>query len=466
MFNFFKSDVLVTWKVPNQDDWHNWTAYIAYKLNKLQYIIHEEFGPNGIYIAALFALFLSLIAFIYIKVIIDTFRCARSVEEKDNLTENNDGTYIVEHNDDSLETIANDNDDDVQGIFLTDEEKDVLQKERELSQELVEQSVVSDDFLHIADDYQKLKDKMQYHAELELQRLADLEEEQKRQQQEKKRQQIAAETTVNKPQRPKINDIGALISMILNMLGRNVSEGKVIQSLYYYYMPSLSFQETIQIVRTVRNFIGLCNAGRFEYLPQRNILPEPKDALLSWASGDPSKCLYLLQTLLNQQMDLADSEQGVIKMLTYAQAANCACIMGNIARLSDIDLAYNSFELATELSPRNVKAWDRLADIFMLKQTNDKAMIAYQNVLDIADADFYAEQRANAQKQLAEYYLQQGIYAKSKQYEKESAEVYQNYGINEPLSENEVIAFQTIWQNKSKNLNQAVEKLLSNRTYY
>ncbi|MBQ8672226.1 MAG: hypothetical protein IJ525_06880 [Alphaproteobacteria bacterium] len=465
MFNFFKSDVLITWKVPNQTDWHNWTAYIAYKYNKLHYIIQEELGPNGMYISALFVLFLLLIAFIYIKVIIDTFRSARHLEDK-NSESGNDGTYIVEHNDDSLDVIANDNDDSLSDVFLSNEEKDVLQKERELSQELVEQSAVSDDFLHISEDYQKLKEKMQYHAEQEMQRLDFIKEEHERQKQESKRREAAKEIVNDKPLRPKINDVGSLITMILNMLGRNVSEGKIIQAIYYYYMPSLSFQDVISVVQTVRNFIGLCNAGRFAYLLKNNPLPSPKEALLSWAAGDSAKCLYLLQSLLNQQMDFADSEEGVIKMMTYAHAANCACIMGNIARLNDIDLAYNSFELATELSPRNVNAWNRLADIFVAKKNNDKAMIAYQNVLDIADADFYAEQRANAQKQLADYYLQQGVYAKSKQYEKESAEFYENYGIAAPLSEKEIIAFQTIWKNKNKNLEQSVEKLLNSKMYY
>lgn len=76
--------------------------------------------------------------------------------------------------------------------------------------------------------------------------------------------------------------------------------------------------------------------------------------------------------------------------------------------MSDPHLATGSFELAVELSPQNVNAWSRLADMYHLLESHQKAMWAYQQVLEMADEELSPQQIANANKILSQYYYAQG----------------------------------------------------------
>ena len=149
--------------------------------------------------------------------------------------------------------------------------------------------------------------------------------------------------------------------------------------------------------------------------------------------------------------------------MTYAMAANVACIMGNIARLSDFDLAHNSYELATELSPKNVSAWNCLGDMYMQDNAKEKAMIAYQNVLDIGDRIMYAQQIAHAQKQLAEYYFTLGLETKAQQLQEESSHFYDVSGIHIPLSNSESLIFNELKNSSMTSLPIIINSLLSEK---
>ena len=249
--------------------------------------------------------------------------------------------------------------------------------------------------------------------------------------------------------------------MIINLLGRGVSIQKINQSLYYHYQKVYDVQDIIHTVQSVCNFIGLCNAGKLDYLPQRQMLPENDAAIYAWANGDNSLALILLQSFLNQLMEQSQEETGIIKDLTYALAANCSCIMGDIAKLKDLDLAHNSFELATELSPKNVVAWSRLGDIYMLEGSAEKAMIAYQNVMDIADTDLYAGELAHVKQQLSAYYKKQEVHNKAELLQKESSSYYDSTGIYHDLTEKEIIAYNTVYGSCSQNLRQCIYNLLN-----
>lgn len=447
-FRMYTFKHIFEWKIPNQDDYHNVVDLLYTKYNHLHSSVIEQFGSNGWVVLGLFAFFLLLIVVIYIKSIIDTFRVGKAeIKNEDTLQ---DGLfYTIEE---APQIIANDNEDEEE-TEKTNKETDtpkVLRStadelEKELSLNLLKASqehITEDEQQKISSDIRK---KIKVHSDMENAKIREL------------------RTYLESKQEDKIikNGNNNIISTIINLLGRGVTIAKINQSLYYHYKKVFDIHDIIHTVQSVCNFIGICNAGKFDYLPQRQLLPENDAAVYAWANGDSSLALILLQSFLNQLMEQSKEENGIIKEMTYALASNCACIMGDIAKLNDLDLAHNSFELATELSPQNVTAWNRLGDIYMLDGAEQKAMIAYQNVIDIADAYLYAAEVAHAKQQLAEYYRKQELINKSEQFKQESEAYYDDAGICRDLTEKEILAYNTISAGSEQNLRQYIYNLLN-----
>ncbi|MBR1600171.1 MAG: hypothetical protein IJ677_01180 [Alphaproteobacteria bacterium] len=455
MLEAYRAKHILEWKIPNQDDYNAIVALVHSKYTHLHNTVIEQFGPNGWYIIGLFALLLMIIMAIYIKSIIDTFRAGN--EELSGENPEPDGLfYTIEEN--PIQSIANDNDDEqVEGNESESYQESLRSSAEDLDKELSLNLLrASQDDINETERRElssNIKKRMKLHSEVENSRLKEL--------------KLYLE---NKPQNENsvVNETTAknenLVSIIINLLGRGVSVAKINQSLYFHYKTAYDINDIIHTVQSVCNFIGLCNAGKFDYLPQRQMLPENDAAIYAWANGDNSLALILLQSFLNQLMEQSQEEIGIIKDMTYALASNCACIMGDIAKLKDIDLAHNSFELATELSSKNVIAWSRLGDIYMLEDAMEKAMISYQNVIDIADIYLYAAELAHAKQQLASYYQKQEVYAKAEQLQKESKKYYDDTGIYNDLTEKEILAYNTISEASSQNLRQYIYNLLN--TYH
>jgi len=442
-------------QLPPEAEWHNLISQFYARYNHIHELVMAEFGPNGFIVLFLFFLFLLIIIVIYIKSLIDTFSAGRA-EMEDADAEPDGLFYTVEEPE---LTLANDNNADFIQVFDS-EELEKLKEEQELSARLIMASQQTADYLHLEEDYLELKRKMQKHAQESQRRRKMLEEE-----------QIAA---IKKPRGNKKNiDVEPEIkeeiddtpdnpvAVVLGMLGHGVTEQKIAQALYYHNKAKMSEEDIIQVVSSINKFIDLCKSGKFNLPPQKQPLPTPVAAMIDLSNGDSSSCLILLQSLLNSQMQKAEGESGIIRDLTYAMAANIACLMGNIAKLGDLELAHNSFELATELSPKNVTAWSRLGDIYMLEDTKSKAMIAYQTVLDIGDRILYSEQIANAQQKLSEYYLAQGLETKAKEMKEESARFYETYGIATPLSNSELKVYQTLKKENAQTLPAVISALIS-----
>ena len=170
-----------------------------------------------------------------------------------------------------------------------------------------------------------------------------------------------------------------------------------------------------------------------------------------------------MENLIKQQIDKADTQNGLVKELTYAQAASYACIFGTIAGTNNSELAQNSFELALELAPQNTNAWSRCGDIYWQQGNFDKAVYAYQTVVENGDNVLYAPQIANAQHKLALYYADNGKNNTAMDLEQNSINYYQNSGITTSLSEQENQTLQYIEQTGSENLQPAILKLLQNQ---
>ena len=462
----YRINHILEWKIPNQDDYNNVVNLVYAKYNHLHSLITEQFGPNGWTVLCLFAFFLLLILAIYIKSIMDTFKH----DSKESATEEDlqqDGLfYTVE--DAHVNMIANDNSGEEFEEFETEnpeeetaeeENKDKQQKvlrstadelEKELSLSLLQASqenIGEEEQQKISSDIRK---RIKIRTSLDNDRVRELNAYLKN--------KPATDDRNTKTSVP-VNDNP--ISLIINLLGRGVSVAKINQSLYFHYKDIYDIHDIIHTVQSVCNFIGLCNAGKFDYLPQRQLLPENDAALYAWAEGDCSLALILLQSFLNQLMEESKEENGIIKDMTYALASNCACIMGDIAKLKDLDLAHNSFELATELSSQNVTAWSRLGDIYMVDGAEHKAMIAYQNVVDIADAHLYAGEVAHAKQQLAAYYQKQEIFNKAEQLQQESKQYFDDSGIYCDLTEKEILAYQAVAEASGQNLRKYIYSLLN-----
>lgn len=450
----------LSWQPPAEADLHNFISELYAKYERFQSLTEDTFGTSGLVVLLIFALFLLLIIVIYIKSTVDTFRAGR--QEMENPDSEPDGLFytleepqIILANDNNLNAAPLPKRDDAENLEDASEPTEIetetepedteealeRQRERELSADLIKASEKTADYLNLEQEYNELKQKMQFYAEAEQAKISQ----------------------ISQPDKPKATNSVSVIGIILNMLGRNVSEQKIAQAIYFNSKAAMSAEDVLQLIRTVRDFVGLCNAGKFDFLPHRETLPKLKDAVMGLAKGDYSGSLLLLQALLNNLMEKAETEQNVIQDLTYAMAANCACILGNIARLNDLELAFNSFELATELSPKNVNAWNRLGDLYMLENSPEKAMIAYQSVMDIADRIMYAAQVANAQKQLAEYYQKQGMETKAAQYKEESEHFYNLYGINAPLTSSETLVYKAFVDNNDAYLPNTVNSLLISR---
>lgn len=437
----------------------NIVARLVARYERIHDAVVDEFGINGLYILAAFVFFLILIIFIYVKSVIDTFRTSRVLEETN---EENEGLFYT-YGEDGADSEDSINEREKQhndmAIKALQEEYADFSSEEALSRSLLAKSAVSDDILNVSRDYNELKDKMSRHAK-QSQTLWNYANVPHQDTKITEDDSLAERIPLNEEQRKK-RDIHNLITVILDLLGRKVSVSKIAQVVFFYNQEKYSEQEIIQIIQTIRDFIGLCNAGHFDVLPQTEKMPTGKEAVYAWAHGDTTPCLTLLQAYLNMLMSQSGQEQGLMKDMTYAQAANCACIMGNIARLTDADLAHNSFELATELSPHSTNAWSNLADVYAAENNKEKAMIAYQTVLDLGYDVMYAWQIANAQTYMSEYYENMGLESKAEDFRELSRDFYKQYGIRQPLTVKERAAFELINSQKEQNLMPALDNLLS-----
>lgn len=446
---------IIVWKIPNQDDYNNIMGVADMKYHHLHSMINEQFGPNGWIVFGLFVFFLLLIFGIYVKSIIDTFK-AGNEKEQDPDSQPDGLYYTVE--DAPEQDIANDNDYENEEEQLPENDPAISDSQsfsaddidKELSLSLLKASQENVGEAQRSQISSEIRKKIRVRCKVEDAKLRELK------QYIKDKPQSAKTTEATQKQTN-----SEIVCLIINLLGRGVTVAKINQSLYYHYNNIYEIHDIIHTVQSVCNFIGLCNAGKFDYLPQRQMLPENDAALYAWANGDYSLALILLQSFLNQLMEQSQEESGVIKEMTHALASNCACIMGDIAKFKDLDLAHNSFELATELSPKNVVAWCRLGDIYIAENTPEKAMIAYQNVMDIADVYLYASELAHAKWQLSQYYQKQEVLIKAEKLRAESKEYYEASGMCKDLTEKEILAYNTIYTGSSQNLRQYIYNLLS-----
>ena len=144
-----------------------------------------------------------------------------------------------------------------------------------------------------------------------------------------------------------------------------------------------------------------------------------------------------MENLIKQQIDTAETQNGLPQNLIYAQAAAYSCLFGTIAMENNLGLAQNSFELALELAPQSINAWSGYGDVYWQQKDYKNAVYAYQNVADNGDKILYAPQIANARHKLAEYHTDSGNTDTATKLEKDSQSYYDEIGITKALSDKE-----------------------------
>ena len=145
----------------------------------------------------------------------------------------------------------------------------------------------------------------------------------------------------------------------------------------------------------------------------------------------------------------------------FAETSGYASVFGTLAAMSDPHLATGSFELAVELSPQNVNAWSRLADMYHLLESHQKAMWAYQQVLEMADEELSPQQIANANKILSQYYYAQGNSLQAAKLYNQSKQFYDSIGINRRLDKKEIEIIEIIESRQQNDLETTIARLLS-----
>lgn len=261
---------------------------------------------------------------------------------------------------------------------------------------------------------------------------------------------------------PAHKPLDEMVGLIVNMLGRDIDEGKIAQVVKNKCGDLAGEDDIIQVIDAVKNFISLSNNGKFDALPDAADLPAADEALYNLTKGDPSYCLALMESLMNNNVDKCyQLKNSPKKDIAFLETSNYACTFGTLASLQDVQLATGAFELAIELSPKNVNAWCRAGDMYVQADSDSKAIWAYQNVLNMGDEDIYPHQMANANKHLSQYYYDQGDTKKAANLYNKSNDYYATIGINQDLTGREEEIINIIESKQEEDMPATISKLLN-----
>ncbi len=257
-------------------------------------------------------------------------------------------------------------------------------------------------------------------------------------------------------------DLPQLTGLMIDMLGRGVDDLKIAQTLNFKTQGLTDENDILKAIDSVKLFIDLCISGKFAKLEQYDNLPREDQALYHLANGDPSLALSLLEALMDNNIDKANS--GIAedkKLYLYGITSNYACCFGSLAESSDVMLATSAYELAIELQSTNVTAWGRLGDVYKRANSTSKAAWAYQNVLEFADGEIDIAQIANANKHLSEHLYAQGNSLQAAKLYNSAKQYYDSLGINRRLDKQEIEIIEIIENNHQTSLPEMINKLLN-----
>ncbi len=405
-----------------------------------------------------FIVFLFLVIVIYVKSIIAFLKLDNTPSKNKNYSKN-----VASQNNDSEEV---------------DDENDELQKELEL-EELRQKQIL--------DQHRELQRQEKRRQELLLQKK---EQERKKEQEENKEHTVSPQNnelgialdwkknTPLKDESVSINimqgeflhyqqknkTLPELIGLIIDMIARKVDDLKIAQTIMYRNQGQSSEDEIMQTIWEVKNFLALAAQGKFNDIRRGTNLPDDATAILHLSEGDATYALALLENLMDSRIETAATmTNGDKKEQIFQETSNMACTFGTLSALTDTRLATGSFELAIELHPQNVNAWNRAADMYNKAGSYNLAMKTYQHVLDIADEEINAEQVANANKMLSQFYYEQGNNLQAAKLYNASKIYYDSLGINRRLDRQELEIIDIIEQKQKQDIQQTIASILANQ---
>lgn len=262
--------------------------------------------------------------------------------------------------------------------------------------------------------------------------------------------------------RLKPQKLETMLGLIVDLLERGVDEPKIAQTIMFKNQHLNSEDDIIQTITSIKFFVYLCLNGRFRKINSDRLLPQETTAVFHIARGDCSLALLLLETMIDNNIAKINSmREGREKDRKWSETSNCATIFGTLASFENTMLAIGAFELAIELNPRNVTAWGRIADMYNRIEQTEKAVWAYNNVLNLADEVLYTQQIANANKMLAAYYRENNRRDEAEIMSGKSRRYYDMVGINKPLTEREVKIVRIIESNEFDNMETIVDNLFN-----
>jgi len=253
--------------------------------------------------------------------------------------------------------------------------------------------------------------------------------------------------------------LNELTGLIIDMIGRGVDDLKIAQTIMFRNHYMSSEEDVLQLIDSVKGFISMCKNQDFRYL-EKTSLPNEEDALYHLAEGDATPALALIENLMDYNIDKAASGPENKKDELYREISGQALVFGNLAAINDVHLATGAFELAIELEPQNISAWSRLGDMYSRAETSNRAVWAYQNVLNMADGDINPREVANASKNMSQHLYAQGNSLQAAKLYNNSKQFYDSLGINRRLDKQEVEIVEIIEANHQDEIRLTIQNLL------
>ncbi len=257
-------------------------------------------------------------------------------------------------------------------------------------------------------------------------------------------------------------DLGELLGLIIDMLGRGVDDLKIAQTVMFRNQNLNSEDDILQTIDAIKYFVDLSRNRAFAKLPFGAQLPGEEEALYHLAKGDASLALTLLEGLMDNGIEKAAQSTNEAKRdALYKIISEQACVFGTLAAVNDVMLATGAFELSIELSPNNANAWSRAADMYLRAGSINKATWAYQNAVNFADEEINARELANAHKHLSQHLYDQGNSLQAAKLYNSSKQFYDSLGINRRLDKQEIEIVEIIEAHHNDDLRLTIHNLLS-----
>ena len=400
-------------------------------------------------------MFLFLIIIIYVKTILAFMRSDQSTEtpeEEDDIFDEEDARRLNE--------IIEDQERERELEKELQKELELARAERESAEKAKEQEK---NLLHEAEVQKKLKEEKQKDKKkaAEKEPMVDLDwKKGKLRELEAQAQNIQIRPDILSYHQSN-RQLNELLGLVIDMLGRGVDDLKIAQTVMFRNQYMSSEEDVLQLIDTVKEFILLCRNQEFAKLENYTELPREEDALYHMAEGDPTLALAMLEALMDYDIDRAAAPGMENKKdALYQEISRQAVVFGNLAAVNDIMLATGAFELAIELAPQNIPAWSRLADMYARAETANKAIWAYQNVLNLADGELNAREVANASKNLSQHLYAQGNSLQAAKLYNSSKQYYDLLGINRRLDKQEIEIVEIIEAHHQDEIRSTILKIL------